>query len=328
VLSITASGSRTFDLLTADPASIVSIDQNPAQTALARLLAEGYKRLSYARFAALVGLEEGGATRTSDLNLLTAALPPEARAFWQRNAGVIDKGLIYAGRWESFLRMMHGVAGRRRVSLAKRLLAAETLDEQYTLWREEWDDRGWRMLLRMLSVRWLWRHVAREPGIAFVAPEFDIAGHVESRLDHAARHIHFRDSPFAWLMLSGAYPRDVRPRYLSQTAFAEIASRIERVSFVTAPVQDYLAAAPADSFDATSLSDYSSYCDVDVQRALWTDLARAIAPGGRVCERKFFNKSGTELPESLGFVRDRPAEEALGHTDRAFFYSFVVATRT
>jgi S-adenosylmethionine-diacylglycerol 3-amino-3-carboxypropyl transferase len=327
VLSITASGSRTFDLLTADPASIVSIDQNPAQTALAELLAEGYRRLPYPRFCALVGTEDAGGTRAQDFERLTTALSPEARAFWQRNARMIDTGLIYAGRWEGFLRTMHRLAGRRRAALARRLLAAATLEEQYGLWRDEWDDRGWRMLLRLMSVRWLWRHVAREPGIAFVAPDFDIADYVAARLDHAARHIRFAESPFAWLMLTGAYPREVRPRYLSEGAFPNIASRIERVLFVTAPVQDYVASAPADIFEAVSLSDYSSYCDIDMQRVFWAELSRAVAPRGRVCERKFFNKLGTELPEEIGFVRDHGAEETLTAADRAFFYSFVVAER-
>ena len=328
VLSITASGSRTFDLLAADPASIVSIDQNPAQTAIAELLAEGYRRLAYSRFAVLVGLEADGGTRRADLAELTEKLPPPSRAFWQRNAALVEGGLVYAGRWEGFLRTMHRLAGPRRRALATRLLAAPSLDAQYALWRDEWDDRGWRLLLRLLSIRWLWRHVAREPGIAFVAADFDIAAYVAARFDHAARTIMFRDSPFAWLMLSGSYPGNVRPAYLSQSCFDDISHRIDRVTFLTGSVQDHLALAPADSYDAASLSDYSSYCDVDVQRLLWTDLARVMPRGGRVCERKFFNKSGTDLPEAVGFVRDRPVEDRLFASDRAFFYSFVVADRT
>jgi S-adenosylmethionine-diacylglycerol 3-amino-3-carboxypropyl transferase len=326
VLCITASGSRTFDLLSADPASIISVDQNPAQTALAELLAEGYRRLPYPRFAAFVGLNEGHAPEP-ELNAMIAALSLPSRAFWQRNMGLIERGLVYAGRWEGFLRTMHGLAGRRRRALAAELLAANSLDEQYALWREKWDDRGWRMLLRLLSVRWLWRYVAREPGIAFVAPDFDIAGYVAARFDHAAQHSLFRDSPFAWLMLHGCYPPDKRPDYFSEERYAEIAAQVDRVRFVTASVQDYLRTAPAEAFDAASLSDYSSYCDGDVQRALWQDLSRVMRSGGRVCERKFFNKTGTGLPEETGFMRNHALEDALYAQDRAFFYSFVVAEK-
>ena len=80
VLSITASGSRTFDLLCADPASIVSIDQNPAQTALAELLAGAYRTMSYARFTAFVGLEAPRADRATELVGLVERLSPSAQA--------------------------------------------------------------------------------------------------------------------------------------------------------------------------------------------------------------------------------------------------------
>lgn len=97
------------------------------------------------------------------------------------------------------------------------------------------------------------------------------------------------------------------------------------MQFVTASIQDFLRDCAPDSLGAVSLSDYSSYCDVEVQRGVWASLARAVTADGRVCERKFFNKSGTDLPEALGFTRDRALEDQLFREDRAFFYSFVVA---
>ncbi|MES2288131.1 MAG: DUF3419 family protein [Pseudomonadota bacterium] len=327
ILSITASGSRTFDLLLADPAHIVSIDQNPAQTAFAELLAAGYRTLDYRQFAAFTGLDNDQYAREVLFERIVKNLSPATRTFWSNNRRAIGAGLIYAGKWEGFLRTIHGLAGSRRRGIAARLMAAETVEEQYSLWRSEWTDRQWRGFLKLLSMRFLWRYVAREPGIAFVARDFDISAYVAARFDHAARTQLFRESPFAWLMMTGSYPDDVRPPYLSEAGFDAIKNRIDRVEFVTAPVQDYLRGTDAGRFDAVSLSDYSSYCDVDVQRGLWRDLARAMPRGGRVCERKFFNKSGTGLPGEFGFVRDLELEEMLFQQDRAYFYSFVVAEK-
>lgn len=90
------------------------------------------------------------------------------------------------------------------------------------------------------------------------------------------------------------------------------------MQFVTASIQDFLRDCAPDSLGAVSLSDYSSYCDVEVQRGVWASLARAVTADGRVCERKFFNKSGTDLPEALGFTRDRALEDQLFREDRAF----------
>lgn len=326
LLCITASGSRTFDLLIANPARIVSIDQNPAQTAFAELLAASYRQLSYAEFSGFAGITPNP-DRQAQLDRLFPSLPAEAAAFWRRNRDAIDGGLIYCGKWEGHLRLIQRMAGRRRRNLAERLLAAPGLGAQLDLWREEWDDGQWRLFLRLLAVRPFWIYVLREPGMRFVPPEFDMRAYVRGRFDHAARTTRFAEAPFAWLMLNGAYRADVLPPYLTEAGFEQIRDRIDRVTFLTASLQDHLARCDAGSFGGASLSDYSSYCDAGMQRTVWAGLARAMAPGGRVCERKFFNKSGDGLPAEAGFVRETPLEQRLFEEDRAIFYSFIVAQK-
>ena len=326
LLCITASGSRTFELLMDDPARIVSVDQNPAQTAFALLLAAAYQGLNYPAFCRFIGLE-AAPDRRAHLHQLLPHLPVDAATFWRRNEALVDKGLLYCGKWEAYLRQIQWLAGARRRRLADRMLSAETVADQYQLWSREWDDKGWRLFLRLLAQRWLWVYVFREPGMRYVAQDFDIKGYAQGRFDHVARNLSFADSPFAWLMMKGRYTPSVLPPYLTEAGFELIRSRLDRVSFVTASLQDILQQSDAASFDGASLSDYSSYCDVDVQRGVWADLARTIAPGGRVVERKFFNKAGTHLPGEAGFVRDTVLEDRLFAQDRAFFYSFVIAER-
>lgn len=326
VLCITASGSRAFDLLLADPAAVTSIDQNPAQTALAELFAAAYRRLDYAGFSALAGLRPDP-RRLDRLDALLPDLSPGARAFWTRHRALAAHGLLYGGRWEGFLRRFRRWAGPRRRALADRLLACADPDEQAALWRAEWDDRPWRLLLRALSWRPLWRWGLREPGIAFVPRGFAITDYARERFDHAARNLHLARLPFAWLLLTGGYDPAVLPPYLTQAGHAAIRERIDRLTLATASLQDTVAAADPGGWDAASLSDYSSYCDNGEQARVWRDLARALPPGGRVCERKFFNKTGTELPAAHGFTRDRALEERLDAIDGAWFYTFVVATR-
>lgn len=327
LLIITASGSRSFDLLLADPARIVSIDQNPAQTALADLLAAAYRTLDYPAFAAFTGLSDS-TSRAATLGQLARQLPPESAAFWARNAALVERGVIYAGKWEGYLRLIQRLAGGRRRAIAARLLAAPDLDRQYAIWRDEWDDRAWHLFLRLLSVRPFWKYVLREPGIAFVPADFAMGDYARGRFDHAAHAIPLANTHFAWLLLAGRYPAHVLPAYLTEAGHATIRTRLDRITFRTQSLQDALATSDAGAFTGASLSDYSSYCDTDVQRHVWTGLARAIASGGRVCERKFFNKSGADIPESSGFTRDRTLEEQLTARDGAIFYSIIAATRT
>ncbi|RIV88739.1 DUF3419 family protein [Aurantiacibacter zhengii] len=326
LLCITASGSRAFDLLLADPAHIVSIDQNPAQTALAELFAAAYRTFDYASFSGLVGLREEPA-RLDLIDKLLPQLSPPSREFWRRNRGIAAEGLLYCGRWEGFLRQIRRWAGKRRRKLADRLLAAPDRETQWALWRQEWDDWRWRLFVRAMTARSLWRWVMREPGIAFIDREFDMTAYTHDCFNHAARDLHLRDLPFAWLMLSGGYDTEVLPPYLTEAGHAAIAQRVDRLELRTLSLQQAIAEAEPGSFDGASLSDYSSYCDDTVQRRVWADLARGIRPGGLVCERKFYNKSGTDIPLESGFTRNRKLEDALRLSDGALFYSFVVARR-
>ncbi|MBN9070349.1 MAG: DUF3419 family protein [Rhizobiales bacterium] len=326
ILCITASGSRAFDLLLADAAEVVAIDRNPAQTALAELFATAYVHCDYMTFCGLAGLRDDPG-RCGHLDALLPFLSAPARVFWQRNRGLVADGLLYCGRWEGFLRRFRRWAGARRQRLADRILACAGPEEQWALWQEQWDDWQWRMFLRALALRPLWRWVLREPGIAFVPGDFDMAGYARERFDHAARRLHLARLPFAWLLMSGAYRTDVLPPYLTETGHALIRERAGRLKLRTASLEQTIAAADPGTFDGASLSDYSSYCDLPVQRQVWRDLARGMGPGAVACERKFFNKTGMHIPEECGFSRDKELEERLNVSDGAWFYSFVVAAR-
>ena len=124
-----------------------------------------------------------------------------------------------------------------------------------------------------------------------------------------------------------ALPSNMLPPYLTKRGFDLVRERLDRVEFVSLSLQEMLERSDNAAFDGASLSDYSSYCNVDVQRSVWSGLARVIALGGRVCERKFFNKSGTHLPIEAGFTRQTNLEELLFVQDQALFYSFVVAEK-
>lgn len=249
-------------------------------------------------------------------------LSASARSFWERNRGIAADGLLYCGRWEGFLRRFRLWAGRRRRELADRLLSNTSREAQWALWQAEWDDWQWRLFLRALAFRPLWRWGLREPGIAFVPKDFDMTAYARERFDHAACTLDLAKLPFAWLLLNGGYNRGVLPPYLTETGQGLIRERIARLKLHTASLQETIAATDPGAFDGASLSDYSSYCDLAEQRRVWSDLARGMRPGARVCERKFFNKSGTSMPTEFGFVREEELEDALTSRDGAFFYSF------
>ena len=324
ILTITASGSRAFDLLLADPVEVLAIDENPAQTALAELFGAAYRHCAYSDFCGLLGLNDEP-HRLARLDSLLPHVSDEARRFWQGNRHMAAEGLLYCGRWEGFLRRFRRWAGPVRRALADTLLLCPDTEAQKELWSGKWDDWQWRLFLRLLAVRWLWRHVLREPGIAHVPADFDMTAYARARFDHAATNLHLGQLPFAWLLFNGSYRADILPPYLTEFGHSVIRERLDRLTLKTASLQSVVAEAGPASFDGASLSDYSSYCDEAEQREVWSNLARTMRPGAVVCERKFFNKTGMNIPVETGFSRDEGLEERLNASDGAWFYTFVVA---
>ena len=324
VLCITASGARPLELLLGDPQSVLAVDFNATQNHLLELKMAAYRGLEYDEFTVFIGLRPGdGACRRSTYARLAPALSPSARAYWDAQSEKIAQGVLYCGRWESFMRMFARLTFGRR-DLLRRLFACRALAEQQELWRQEWDNRVWRGFLKAISQRWLWRYVLREPGVVNVPADFDVAGYLHARFAHVARTRLFRDTPYLSLMLSGRYdPAGALPLHLSPEHYETIKARLDRITIVTQDLAALLEEPESrGAYDAFSVSDFSSYATPSLHERIWRGLERSARPGARVCERQFLVKHQT----STRGQRDEVLAERLQDEDGAFIYSFICVT--
>jgi S-adenosylmethionine-diacylglycerol 3-amino-3-carboxypropyl transferase len=108
-------------------------------------------------------------------------------------------------------------------------------------------------------------------------------------------------------------------------AFERLKAMLPRLELRTISLEAFLASPEASAFDAWSLSDFSSYATPEQDAALWRKLARALPPGGSVCERRFLVK--LEPPPIEKLALDRPLAAALDATDRSFVYDFNVVRK-
>lgn len=330
VLALTGSGVRALDLLADGPGEVVALDCNPAQTALLNLMVAAVARWDRAECAAFLGAAPmAPAERRARFAALAAALPVAARTYWATRGEAIGRGVFYAGRWEAYLRFLAGPLQFVRPRRLRALFEAPAAEAQTALW-PGWDTPGWRVFLRMLGQRWLWRTFLPEPGIAVVPPGFDIAAYIIARFRHAGAHLWLRRSPFAWMLFRGRMElAEAVPAFLEAEHFNLVKARLDRLQPVTAPLAEYLAAAPPASFDAFSLSDFGSYLAPAAHAGHWALLHRAARPGARLLERQFLTHHEPGPPRhGRRFLRDTHLEADLGNTDNAFLYRFTAGTFT
>lgn len=319
-LCITGSGARVLDLLLAGPAEIVAVDQNPLQNHLLALKLAAICQLSYEDNLAFLGIiphpDRGQLYRR-----LRPHLAADPRKAWDRRQRLIRRGVFYGGRWERFLRWMVRPAAQVRERLIDQLFESPDLCTQHRLWRERWDTPGWASYLRLLALRPLWTKLLREPGMAHIPADFDIAGYMRRRLNDAASRILFRTSPWAWLVLRGQLSAMAAlPPHLERRHHSTLAEAARRVTPVCASLQRHLEGAAAATFDAFSLSDFGSYADDQTYGATWRAIGRTASPGARFCERQFLVLRDPSLLAGVALERDPALEAHLDLQDDAIVY--------
>ena len=328
VLCLTGSGARALELVLDQPSEVVAIDWNPAQSHLLELKIAVVRRLDYQDGLAFMGLLPSE-NRESTFKLLRSELSAEAANFWDRKVVPIRSGFFFEGRWESFLTRCSGFAKLTRGKLIDDLIGASDLEEQGRIWREKWDNRWWKLFLKMATNRPFVRFVLREPGLELVPSDVSIAGFLRARFQQASQSFLFRESPWMWALMKGRV--DVEgplPEHLLEQNFETLRSNVDSIVVKTVSLEDCLKSSqsPFDSpFDAFSLSDFMSYCNHETYSRIWNALIAKSNSGARYCERNFLVKYDLPSPIASQLTRDDALMRSLNVEDRSVVYSFFVS---
>ena len=319
ILCITGSGARPLDLLIDSPGLIVSIDQNRLQNYLLELKLAAYKALDYEDFKEFIGLASSRRRKQVYKNISTS-LPDEARSWWDNHPGIIEQGILYCGTWERLLRQMRRFffPGKGRIG---RLMNAGNLRQQQEIWKEEWDNPLLKLYLRIISNRFLWTGIIREPGARLIPEDFSIYSYLHRRLEYLVYNFELKRNHYANLLFYGYYGTEVvLPHHLRRENFNIIKENSGRIEIVTGTLSGYLDRFE-DRFNAFSLSDFSSYTPVDTYFSTWEAIVKSAINNARFCERQFLVKRNPEL-KLPAINRKRLLEVSLNKFDETALYTF------
>ena len=323
VLAITGGG-RPLDLLLPGPERVVAIDAVPAQSALLELEAAAMRSLAYDSYAAFLGLTPATrAERRQVLDNLLAGLGTEARAFWSAHRRMVERGVLFQGRWERFFRLGSMVGRLVRPGKIRQLFAFEDLEAQRAFVREHWDTAAWSwlhdaflsrvVLLSVLGDPAFHAHVAVRPG-----------RFVRERMKESLLSVLARENFMVSLTLRGRLAALDLPPRLTPEGVAAIRERLERLEIVTGDVIAHLEEVAPGTYTRFSLSDVPSYLSQKDFERLLDALARAGAPGARFCIRLFLSRPRFPERHAAVLVREPDLERRLAKEDHAFAYDFIV----
>ncbi len=325
VLCVTGSGARPLALLAASPARVTAVDCNPTQNTLLALEIAAIRRLDFDELAAFLGLRPADPRfRRDHLRGLAPDLGAH-RAAALALAPLVERGILYAGRWERHHARLARVGRLLRGRAIDALFAHDDLEEQRRFVRRVWDTPAWRRVFELACSP----IVAR---LAFGDPAFyrhvavPMGATLYRRLRGALQRTLARDNFMVSLVLRGALSETDLPPHLTREGHARLRGRLDHLTIETADLRTILTR-ERGTFTRLSLSDVPSFLDRAGFAALCRSMADGAAPGARFCIRQFATRHvvPTELADRL--IREPELEQTLATEDHAFAYEFLVGTR-
>lgn len=315
VLSIASAGDNALALLTLDPAEVVAADLSSAQLACVSLRVAALRALDHAGLLAFLGVTPDE-SRARTYASLRATLDPDARAFWDAHPNDIAAGVLYAGKFERYLR-----AFRRRVlplvhseRMIHELEQLADPAEQERFYSRRWDTWRWRLLFRLFFSRFVMGRAGRDPEF-FAQVEGSVGERILARTRWAMTRLPVRTNPYFRAILAPGFSPDALPLWLRPQHTEAIRDRLDRLRLLHGPVEN----APGP-FDAFNLSDIFEYMPMPECTRVYGALIERSNPGARLV---YWNMlAPRRRPEPFASrVRECIAEsEALHERDRAWFY--------
>jgi S-adenosylmethionine-diacylglycerol 3-amino-3-carboxypropyl transferase len=316
LLSIASAGDNALALLTLDPAEVVAVDLSPAQLACLELRIAAFRRLDHDALPAFLGVTPSG-SRLETYRRLRADLGPSAGAFWDAHPRAVARGVIHAGKFESYLRgfrrwVLPLVHSQRTI---EHLCRPASLEEQRRFYDRTWDSWRWRALFQFFFSRAVMGRLGRDPAF-FRHVGGPVGARILARSRYALTELPVSTNPFLTYIMTGSFAPQALPRYLRPEWRVAIRTRLERVRVVEGDV----AQLDIGRFDGHNLSDIFEYMSAHEHERCYRALISRARPGARLAYWNMLVPRG--CPPDLG-GRVRPLDDlalSLHARDRAWFY--------
>jgi S-adenosylmethionine-diacylglycerol 3-amino-3-carboxypropyl transferase len=323
VLSITSGGCNLLAFLLDNPRKVIALDVNPHQGHLLELKMAAFRMLSYRRNLEFFGVRPCSTRVACYRRRLRPCLSSGAATFWDGHQRKIARGIIHAGRYERYMRLLRKtvVAGFGKRRLIKRMFEADGSAAREKLYREKWQGVWWRLLTGVMLSRWLNSLLFDKAFFAYLDRDFSFGRHFAAKAERALVHLPMKENYFlSYILLGRFYDEAFLPVYLRRENFSAIRDRLDRVEIVTDSCEDFFAKLEDSSISKFNFSNIFEWMSPAAFENLLRETVRVARDRAVLTYRNLL--VFRERPPSLGGnIRSRQdlAKTLLG-TDLSFIY--------
>jgi len=323
VFSITSGGCNVLTFLLDNPRKVIALDINPHQSHLLELKIAAFRMLSYRRNLEFFGARPSPARLKYYRDRLRPCLSEGALQFWDAHPKKIARGIIHAGRYERYMRLLRKTVnapfGKRR--LVKEMFEADGPAAREKLFRERWQDAWWKLLTGVMLSRRLNSFLFDKAFFAYLDRDFSFGRHFAAKAERALVRLPMKENYFlAYILLGRFFDESTLPLYLRRENFRLIRDRLDRVEIVTDSCEHYFANLEASSISKFNFSNIFEWMSPAAFEGLLRETVRVAKDKAILTYRNLL--VFRERPASLGgTIRSRTElAKTLQENDLSFIY--------
>lgn len=322
ILSIASAGDNSFSLLTTEPLQIVCADINDIQLYLVALKQGCFRALDYEKMLAFLGFLPTQ-FRVSILQELKSAITyPQAFEFWKNNKKLIEKGVIYAGKFEKYFRffrekLLPCIHNKKTVL---ELISPKSSEEQILFYDKKWNNWRWRLIFSIFFSRYVLGKYGRDKSF-FNEVKVPVSEYIYQKTSSYLKNISTQRNFMLHFILMGNFG-NLLPHYLEPENFEIIKQNIEKIVLFAGKVEE--AIPHFGKFDCFNLSNIFEY----MPESIFIETAQKLAQGAEknavflywnLMVKRVMSEN---LPEY--FETNNIFNQNLSNQDKGFFYNQVI----
>lgn len=345
-LTLTAGGCNTLHMLLCKPKQVVSVDINPAQTALMELKCTALRHLDYSDVWKLFG--EGVHPEFEDMFAVKLApyMSSTSRAFWEKKKHYFHNGLYSHGSMGKVSKILAFLISKFGLSQQYNdVMNSTSLEEQ----REKWAafkntlnvsanfNKGIAVFVEWIvdtlafnkAVVWLAGGVPRKQYELIANDGVKMTQYFFRTLDGVFNNSYIKDNYFYFNILCGKYDTHTRPHYLDEKSY-EAFHDSDLLDSLVISNDLFIHALRERKYDKVILMDHVDWLDEETAKNLAFTTFTQTNPGAKIIFRSAaLRPFYVSFFEEAGFnVRCVTRIDNSGYMDRVNMYaSFYVCTK-
>lgn len=324
VISITSAGCNPLNFLCQSPKKLISIDGNPAQTALLELKLATIETCDHDTFFDIFAARRPSRILTVYRSRLRPLLSERSRGFWDRKLWIVARDLYRIGRNGVFFRILRAYLRLINLDVKKHdaFFESQTLAEQQRWYYQHIAPRLWSNASKLFVYFRPFMYLAGVHPNQFrlVDGRHDMYEFVKERIDYAMTQVPIYDNYFLSMAVTGKFRGNRVPPYLLKENYPILRKNLDRVQVVNGWLGPFLDTQPPGSIDRFNLLDIFDWMSPEIFESTLRSVLRTAAPGAIMIYR-----SGSYRLDPPPAIRrhlepNEPLAKELLATDRSATY--------